>query len=279
MISKTYTLYGEYLYIYVDISGAVCQHIHTRTQNEWHHIRHHRVWAQPPWETEAEGRLPAFSFSRSVLSEKVLRCQYLCTDFVIMPWWYVKGKYLKYFDCNIYSPLIVLKLRDTFIWKLSSNPLAISEVFKTMNTRPEAGSSQPGVAVPGPPPLFWGVWLYVRSLVNTRTCDSYSCGLRHTHCRGRVRLVCASIRVTAEAPKIHGINSSICPLDSWAGFRWSRPPGTYWLPSQHRCLPEVSKHQRNEKGAPTWLRSPMQRGDSAPWHRLQVQNLHIKIWL
>lgn len=55
MISKTYTLYGEYSYVYVDISVARCQHIHTQTQNERYYTRHHRGETPSPgdWGREA----------------------------------------------------------------------------------------------------------------------------------------------------------------------------------------------------------------------------------
>lgn len=55
MISKTYTLYIVVIYVYVEIRAAICQHIHTHTQDGG--LRATRQWGLSPAEVEAEGEL------------------------------------------------------------------------------------------------------------------------------------------------------------------------------------------------------------------------------
>lgn len=52
MISKTYTLYIVVIYVYVEIRAAICQHIHTHTQDGG--LRATRQWGLSPAEAEAE---------------------------------------------------------------------------------------------------------------------------------------------------------------------------------------------------------------------------------
>lgn len=121
MISKTYTLYIEYPYIYIDISSAPYQHIYTHTQRmdgTTYDIQGSllRAWSK--------GQLVILILS-FLLPQKIPQGQCLCTDFIIMYWWYIN---VQYFHCDIFCLLIFLWI--SFKWKLSPNSLAISNMLK-----------------------------------------------------------------------------------------------------------------------------------------------------
>lgn len=160
---------------------------------------------------------------------------------------------MKYFHCNIYCLLIVLRVRHTFKWKLSSNSLAISDVFKKTHKKPETGLSQHRCGSDGDvlSTMFSReVWLICEMYSWTHTCVTLTAACWRTHTArtmsGSFDLYSSNSWSFHNPPNV----SSDCVSLSLAGFRCSRSPITCRLPSQHRCLSEVLNHHRNGTRAP-----------------------------
>lgn len=169
--------------------------------------------------------------------------------------------------------------------KLSSNSVAISDVLKKQKP-PETGFSQHkcgGDRDTISTRLFWEGWhRYYEMRLWTHECGPHSCVLMrippdrvwfdiHLHSSTGS----SSVTISLETPPRRSVLSHFL-----AGFRLSCSASV--LTSFSAQVSTWSLRTPQARRASThvgcmWPSPPMQHGDSVPWQRLQVQNLHVKM--
>lgn len=167
--------------------------------------------------------------------------------------------------------------------KLSSNSLAISDVLKNKKTpdtgfwQPECGGDRDALSTR----LLREGW---RRCHRTHERGPHSCVLMHTppncvwldmHLHSST---CSNSTAISPEPPPHDCQS--CLSHCLAGFRWSRSANaltSFSAPVSSSGLRTPRAWKASTHGGCMWLSPPMQHGDSAPWQRLQVQNLHVKM--